>query len=106
MTNELPKTVENIKLGGRNWTLTFVTARELPPDCWGDCRVDTPKDQIRVRDSHTLNDQHFLDTLIHELLHGIWFTGLSEEIVESSATEIARVLLRSGRVSVNRQNDS
>ena len=105
MTNELPKTIDNIKLGGRKWRLTFVTAKELPSDCWGDCRVDAPKDEIRVRDSHTLSDQHFLDTLIHELLHGIWFTGLSEEIVESSATEIARVLLRSGRISVKRPNE-
>ena len=99
--SDFPDEIKNIKLGDKTWRLEFVSARDLPKKCWGDCCPD--KRRMRVRTAESLSDQHWLDTAIHEQLHAaLW--PISEEWVAATATEIAKVLLASGRITINRES--
>ena len=80
-----PKTVT---IRGKRWRFELVT---LPRGRDGDCHVQ-PR-QIRIRKS--LKGQHKLDVIIHEILHAAdW--DKTEEWVDSTASDIARVLWRLG----------
>jgi len=100
MPDQFPDELTKIKLGDKTWRLSFVEAKDLPKKCWGDCSPD--KRLMRVRTCESLSDQHWLDTLIHEQLHAaLW--PISEEWVAQTATEIARVLLATGRIEIHRE---
>jgi hypothetical protein len=92
------KDVCGIKLNEKVWDLTFVKKGEIPKDRWGDCNIETQL--MRVRKD--LSDYNVLATAIHEMLHASSFHLLDEGWVDLTSSEIARVLLRSGLVSVNR----
>lgn len=86
--------IEGISLDGKKWKLVFVKKKDLPKKTWGDANDSTKT--LRVRTD--LSGQNFLDTLIHELLHAASYQLLSEDWVEATASEIARVIVKSGRV--------
>lgn len=92
------KDVSGVKLNEREWELTFVKKGQLPNDRWGDCNVETKV--MRVRKD--LSDYNVLATAIHEMLHASSFHLLDEDWVDGTSAEIARVLLKSGLVSVQR----
>jgi len=56
---------------------------------------------MRVRSD--LSDYNVLATAIHEMLHASSFHLLDEDWVDVTSTEIARVLLKSELVKVNRE---
>lgn len=92
------KDVSGIKLNEKEWELTFIKKGTLPSDRWGDCNVETKV--MRVRKD--LSDYNVLATAIHEMLHASSFHLLDEDWVDLTSTEIARVLLKSGLVAINR----
>lgn len=91
--------VSRVQLNEKEWKLTFVKKGELPSDRWGDCNVETKV--MRVRKD--LCDFNVLATAIHEMLHASSFHLLDEDWVDITSTEIARVLLKSDLVRVNRE---
>jgi hypothetical protein len=95
------KDVNGVMLNEKTWSLTFVKKKNLPPDRWGDCNVETK--MMRVRSD--LCDYNVLATAIHEMLHASSFHLLDEDWVDVTSTEIARVLLKSQLVKVNRDQD-
>ena len=100
---DFPDRITNIKLGDKTWVLEFVQPKDLPKKTWGDCCPD--KSRMRVRTAESLSDQHWLDTFIHEQLHAaLW--PISEEWVAATATEIARVILATGRITIERDTGS
>ena len=83
-----------VKIGGEPWTLRFVSRREICKKTWGIC--DRHNKVILVRED--LSDQNLLDTLIHEIRHAqhpILFEA--EEFIDSTSTEIARIILDTNR---------
>ena len=94
------KDVSGIKLNEKEWELTCVKRGELPKDRWGDCNVDTKV--MRVRKD--LSDYNVLATAIHEMLHASSFHLLDEDWVDITSAEIARVLLKSELVAVNKSS--
>lgn len=91
--------VSKVQLNEKEWQLTFVKKGALPADRWGDCNVETKV--MRVRKD--LCDFNVLATAIHEMLHASSFHLLDEDWVDLTSTEIARVLLKSELVTVNRE---
>ena len=91
--------VEKVKLNEKVWALRFVKKKSLPSDRWGDCNVESKV--MRVRSD--LSDYNVLATAIHEMLHASSFHLLDEDWVDVTSTEIARVLLKSELVKVNRE---
>jgi hypothetical protein len=82
------------KIGGILWRVKFVKSSEISRTAWGTC--DWPpgkRPTICIRASMTPAQR--LDTIIHETLHAS-LPLLDEEAVRSSATDIARVLTKSG----------
>jgi hypothetical protein len=82
------------KIGGILWRVKFVKSSEISRTAWGTC--DHPpgkRPTICIRASMTPAQR--LDTIIHETLHAA-LPLLDEEAVRSSATDIARVLTKSG----------
>lgn len=94
------KDVSKVQLNEKEWKLTFVKKGSLPPDRWGDCNVESKV--MRVRKD--LSDFNVLATAIHEMLHASSFHLLDEDWVDVTSTEIARVLLKSELVTVNRNS--
>jgi hypothetical protein len=92
------KDVAGVKLNEKEWDLTFVKKGQLPSDRWGDCNVETKV--MRVRKD--LSDFNVLATAIHEMLHASSFHLLDEDWVDITSAEIARVLLKSELVTVNK----
>lgn len=92
------KDVSGVKLNEKEWELTFVKKGQLPSDRWGDCNVETKVMRVR-RD---LSDFNVLATAIHEMLHASSFHLLDEDWVDITSAEIARVLLKSELVTVNK----
>lgn len=90
--------VDGIKLNEKEWNLKFVSRGQLPKDRWGDCNVET--NVMRVRKD--LSDYNVLATAIHEMLHASSFHLLDEDWVDGTSAEIARVLLKSNLVSIQR----
>ena len=81
-----------VKVNGKVWHLEFTYA--LPKDADGICDApDEPSKRIRIRKS--LTGEAELDTVIHELMHAAHWQ-LSEEAVNDTARDIARVLWRLG----------
>ena len=76
------------------WTIQYVTKNQMEKGVWGDANDE--KKTVRVRKD--LSGVNFLDTLIHELLHASAFRQLSEDYVETTANEIAKAVVRSGRI--------
>lgn len=75
--------------------MKFVTRRQIQKDRWGDCHWQTRT--IRVR--RDLSLRNVLDTLIHEMRHAqhpVMFEA--EGFIDSTSTELAEGLLRSGIV--------
>lgn len=81
---------------GQPWTVRFVTRRDIARGTWGDCNGE--KRIIRVR--RDLSSVNFLDTLIHESLHGL-APYLDEDAVCDIATQLATILLSTQRIFVN-----
>ena len=82
------------KIGGILWRVKFVKSKEISRTAWGTC--DWPpgkRPTICIRASMTPAQR--LDTIIHETLHAA-LPLLDEEAVRASATDIARVLTKSG----------
>ena len=82
------------KIGGILWRVKFVKSSEISRTAWGTC--DWPpgkRPTICIRASMTPAQR--LDTIIHETLHAA-LPLLDEEAVRASATDIARVLIKSG----------
>ena len=82
------------KIGGILWRVKFVKSSEISRTAWGTC--DWPpgkRPTICIRASMTPAQR--LDTIIHETLHAS-LPLLDEEAVRASATDIARVLTKSG----------
>ena len=82
------------KIGGILWRVKFVKSSEISRTAWGTC--DWPPGKRRticIRASMTPAQR--LDTIIHETLHAA-LPLLDEEAVRASATDIARVLTKSG----------
>ncbi len=81
----------------KEWEVLFATRSQMPKATWGDC--NRKKKRLRVRTD--LSDLNFLDTMIHEIRHAqhpVMFEA--EEFISDTSTEIARILLESGRVIV------
>ena len=90
-----------VTIRGETWRIVFTTLRTMPKKTWGDC--DRVKKVIRVRKD--LSPVNMLDTLIHEIRHAqhpILFEA--EEFITDTSTEIAKVLLLTGFVSVNKKS--
>ena len=88
-----------IKLGNNEiWTVNFVSKKEMPKKTWGDCNNKTKT--IRVRTD--LSDLNVLDTFIHEMLHASNYVCFSEEFVEQTATQMAKALLKSKLITINK----
>ena len=82
------------KIGGIMWRVKFVKSSEISRTAWGTC--DHPpgrRPTICIRASMTPAQR--IDTIIHETLHAA-LPLLDEAAVRSTATDIARVLLKSG----------
>jgi hypothetical protein len=90
--------VSGINLNEKEWSLKFVSRGQLPKDRWGDCNIENKV--MRVRKD--LCDYNVLATAIHEMLHASSFHLLDEDWVDGTSAEIARVLLKSNLVSVQR----
>lgn len=88
--------IRNVKLDGKSWRIQFVTKKTCPSDRWGDCNNKTRTMRVRT----DLSDQNTLDTFLHEMLHAASYQLFSEDWVSETATEMARSLLRSGRIQV------
>ena len=82
------------KIGGIMWRVKFVKSSEISRTAWGTCDWSPGKrPTICIRASMTPAQR--LDTIIHETLHAA-LPLLDEEAVRASATDIARVLTKSG----------
>ena len=82
------------KIGGIMWRVKFVKSSEISRTAWGTCDWPPGKSPtICIRASMTPAQR--LDTIIHETLHAA-LPLLDEEAVRASATDIARVLTKSG----------
>jgi hypothetical protein len=81
-----------VQLRGRRYKLAFTKLRNK--DFIGQCDAPSARGKRIVIDSG-LQGQLRLDTIIHELLHGLYWE-LSEEAVDGAATDIAAVLWRLG----------
>ena len=88
------KDIKKLRLNHQDWTVKFVTKKDMPDKLWGDANDETKV--LRVRGA--LSGQNWLDTLLHEMLHAANFTCFSEEFVESTATEMAKAIVKSGRM--------
>lgn len=88
--------IRNVKLDGKSWRIQFVNRSAIPNDRWGDCNNKTRNMRVRV----DLSDQNTLDTFLHEMLHAASYQLFSEDWVSETATEMARALLRSGRIKI------
>lgn len=83
-----------VKLGGRYWRLRSVDHKTLPCNYDGICdHSEAKKKTIRI--ANNLAGRDLLDTLIHEMLHAC-LPHLNEEAVETTATDIARILHKLG----------
>jgi hypothetical protein len=81
------------KLGDADWQIKFVRRCDIQKDRLGDCNWD--KKLIRVR--FDLEEDAYVDTLLHELQHALSLRDYhSEEWVTMTSTEIATVMLRAG----------
>ena len=80
------------------WQIEIVKRDQMPKKTWGDCNNKMKKIRVRV----DLSDQNFLDTFLHEMLHACAFVPLSEEFVERTASQMAKALLASGHVVIDR----
>jgi hypothetical protein len=79
-------------IGGRRYKLHF--PKELEERAHGWCYApDAPAKEIQIKKG--LRGERLLDSLIHEMLHAAAW-DMSEEWVEKTASEIARVLHRLG----------
>jgi hypothetical protein len=80
-------------LGGVQWKVKFVRRCDIQPDRLGDC--DWEKKRIRVR--FDLEEQVYIDTLIHELRHALSLQDYSaEEWVTMTSTELTQAILKAG----------
>ena len=81
-----------IRLRGRYWELSRSQNLGVRGDIDGE---DVHKKRIRVSAKLPDNTEELLEVVIHECLHGlVW--DLSEEAVQESATDLAKVLYRLG----------
>jgi hypothetical protein len=90
--NEIAVTIQK-----EAWMIKFVSIRQMPKKTWGDC--DWGRRIIRVR--HDLSPKNFLDTLIHEIRHAqhpVMFEA--ESFVTTTSTEIAQILMATGKIEV------
>lgn len=88
-----------VVIRGEHWMIQFTTRKQMPRGTWGDC--DRKNRVIRVR--HDLSSVNFLDTLIHEIRHAqhpVLFEA--EEFVTDTSSEIAMVVIQTGRVAIKR----
>ena len=86
-----------VRIRGEAWEIQFTTLETMPKNTWGDC--DCTKKVIRVRQD--LSPLNMLDTLIHEIRHAqhpVLFEA--EEFITDTSTEIARILMATGRINV------
>lgn len=86
-----------VKIRGEDWTIRFVTRRQIESDRWGDCDLELKL--IRVR--RDVSAKNMLDVLIHEIRHAqhpVLFEA--EEFITSTSTEMAEILMATGRVHV------
>jgi hypothetical protein len=80
-------------LGGNLWSVKFVRRCDIPKDRLGDCNWD--RKRIRVR--FDLDEQMFIDVLIHELRHALSLQDYhSEDWVEFTSTELAEAISKAG----------
>jgi hypothetical protein len=92
---------KKIKLNGSDWEVILVEKKDLDAGVWGLASDVSKTLKIRV----DLSDRNLIDTAIHECLHAANFQCFSEEFVEETATQIAKVLVDHIGVSVNRDFD-
>ena len=90
------ETVTGIKLNNQTWTLEFVNKRQIPSGMWGDANNETKTLRCRT----DLSQFNVLCTALHEMLHAANFTCFSEEFVEETSYEMAKALIKSGRIIV------
>jgi len=80
-----------VSVGGRYWHLRFA---RLASDCGQIDMPGTPNKEIRI--NLKLDGELLLDTVVHELLHAASPELASEDWVNGTASDIARVLWRLG----------
>lgn len=86
----MPKPPKTVTIRGKRWRFEF-TNKGIPQDDVAQIYTKPRKIVVRPR----LKGQHRLDIVIHELLHAaLW--DLDEEAIDSTASDIARVLWRLG----------
>lgn len=76
----------------KRWQLVF---EKMPKDDGRCDSPDTPNKKIRINPNVKRNDIHYLDVVLHELLHAAHW-NLSEEAVEEYATNAAQLLYKLG----------
>jgi hypothetical protein len=91
-----------INLNGSEWEVILVTKKDMEPGVWG--LASDEKKTLKIRTD--LSDRNLIDTAIHECLHAANFQCFSEEFVEDTATQIAKVLTEHIGVTVNRDSFS
>jgi hypothetical protein len=81
-----------IRLRGKHWDLV----RVINIDARGDIDSPSIKDKrVRVNTKVKDNTEELLEVIIHECLHGlVW--DLSEETVQESAVDLAKILYKLG----------
>jgi len=86
-----------VTIRGQPWEIRFVGRKDMPRATWGDCNRESRV--LRVRKD--LSPVNFTDTLIHEIRHAqhdVLFEA--EEFIDSTSTEIAEILIATGKVIV------
>jgi hypothetical protein len=81
-----------VTVRGRRYRLAFENLRKK--NCLGYCDSPTEVGKEILIDKN-LSGKLRLDTIIHELLHALYW-DLSEESIEEAATDVAAVLWRLG----------
>lgn len=79
--------VRTVNLGGRKYRLD-AAAPLRPPACWGDADPPTAaKPMLRV--SRHATGLEFVETLLHEMIHGRWWCLDETEVTEFAEEAVA-----------------
>lgn len=77
----------SVRVGPHDFTITPWAPAEAPPDRHGECQADT----LTIRLTDYRPPRQVAGTLLHEILHAIWFTQSmpAEESEENAVTSLA-----------------
>ncbi len=96
------RTRHRVSINGKRWTLDV--AATLPPDRWGDCS-EPHKPNRRIRVSRSAKSSHWLEVLVHELIHARWWALCETEVTAFSKELVAILLLLREQVAEALEED-